>query len=101
MKIAFNTNKIASTSIIRKSNYTSFGESDIPNDYRYRKSDNSSHIYRELKREEIKNRYYTKFKNLYDRADNGDIDNTLFWIMKKRLEQQKAAELADLENGLL
>ncbi len=99
MKVNFQTNSIINRSL-KNMNRISFGEADVPENYFETRKGESSRLYKEIKREEIKNKYYRKFKILYERADSGEIDNNLFWIMKNRLESQKAAELIAVEKGV-
>ena len=77
-----------------------FGESNV-HPYYYSVGEKSkSNIYKEARKEEINQKYYNKFKRLFELADNSEIDSNLFWIMKKRLDSQKQTELAAIDKEL-
>ncbi|MEE3348992.1 MAG: hypothetical protein VZR09_03035 [Candidatus Gastranaerophilaceae bacterium] len=100
MKVLFN---LASVKPLYKNNVSkvAFGESDYPNYSSRERISTNSKLYKEIKTEQIREKYYNKFKTLYELSDAGKIDNNMFWIMNKRLEAEKAAELANLERSII
>ncbi len=100
MKVLFN---LASVKSPYKNNISNvaFGEADCPNYYSRERDNTNSKLYKEIKEEQIRAKYYNKFKALYELSDSGEIDKNMFWIMNKRLEADKAAELRDLERGII
>lgn len=78
-----------------------FGEADEGYRHSRLNQNEKSNVYKDMRVQLIKDKYYNKYKALYQMAEDGNIDNNMFWIMKKRLESQKQAELEELERELL
>ncbi len=100
MKVLFNLASVKSPYKNHISN-VAFGEADCPNYYSCERDNTNSKLYKEIKEEQIRTKYYNKFKALYELADSGEIDRNMFWIMNKRLEANKAAEMRDLEKSII